>query len=81
MSTLKADLGDLDKIERIIKVVGFVNCDDTFYDQTAVINGCSDLFGEVLQERGVHVRSALGANALPFGVAVEIEAIIQVNDY
>ena len=80
LSTLKAELGDLDKVERVIKVVGFVNCHDTFHDQPAVINGCSDLFGEILQERGIHARAALGTNALPLGVAVEIEAIIQVKD-
>jgi len=79
LATLKQELGDLDRVKRIVKVVGFVNCDDTFTQQPQVVNGASDFFGKVLGDRGVHARSAVGTNALPLGVAVEIEAIVEVE--
>jgi len=72
------ELGDLDRVKRIVKVNGFVNCVDGFSAQPKVINGISDLFGSVFGARGVHARSALGVNALPLNVPVEIEAIIEV---
>ena len=79
-STLKLNLGDLDRVKRIVKLTGFVNCVDGFGQQPAVINGCSDLmvqlFGPV---KGAHARSAVGTNALPLGVPVEIEAIIEIE--
>ncbi len=78
LATLKAELGDLDKIKRVVKVVGFVNCTDGFAQQPAVINGCSDLLGKVLGDKGKHARSAVGTNALPLNVPVEIECIVEV---
>lgn len=70
--------GDLDRLVRVIKLTGFVNSTADFTDQPKVINGCSDFMVEVLGEAGRHSRSAVSAAALPFGVAVEIEAIFQV---
>jgi enamine deaminase RidA (YjgF/YER057c/UK114 family) len=80
LATLKHELGDLDKIKRVVKVVGFVNCVDGFSQQPAVINGASDLFGKILGERGVHARSAVGTNALPLNVAVEVECVVEVEE-
>jgi len=80
LATLKQELGDLDRIKRIVKVVGFVNCTDGFTQQPQVINGASDLFGAVLGERGVHARSAVGTNALPLNVPVEVEAIVEIEE-
>jgi len=71
--------GDLDRIERIIKILGFVNSSDDFHDQPEVINGCSDLFIEVFGEKGRHARSAIGVASLPFNITVEIEAIIAIR--
>lgn len=80
LATLKAHLGTLDKIERVVKVLGLVRCTPEFGQQPAVINGCSELFRDVFgEEAGVACRSALGTNALPGGIAVEIEAIFQVK--
>jgi enamine deaminase RidA (YjgF/YER057c/UK114 family) len=70
----------LDKIKRIVKVVGFVNAPDTFEEQPEVLNGCSKLLGAVFGERGVHARSAVGTNSLPRNVPVEIELIAEVED-
>ncbi len=81
LATLKQDLGGLDKVSRLIKTVGFVNCTDDFNAQPKVINGCSDLFAEVFgPENGVGARSAVGVNSLPAGIPVEIEAIFEVLD-
>ena len=80
IATLKRELGDLDKVERIVKLVGFVNCTDGFAQQPQVVNGASDLLAEVFGEKGKHARSAVGTNALPLNVAVEIEAIVQFRD-
>ena len=79
ISTLKTTVGDLDKVKRIVKLVGFVNCTDGFTQQPQVVNGASDLFGQVFGERGFHARSAVGTNALPLNVPVEIEAIVEVE--
>lgn len=78
-ATLKHNLGDLDKVKRIVKLVGFVNCVDGFAQQPAVINGCSDLMVELFGAKGAHARSAVGTNALPLNVPVEIEAIIEIE--
>ena len=80
LSTLKHELGDLDRVKRVVKLVGFVNCTDGFAQQPQVVNGCSDLMGEVFGEKGVHARSAVGTNALPLNVSVENEAIVEVED-
>lgn len=79
-STLKHNLGDLDKVKRVVKLLGFVNCPDSFTQQPGVVNGCSDLFVKVFGEKGVHARSAVGTNSLPLGVAVEIEAIVEIEE-
>jgi hypothetical protein len=75
-----AELGDLDRVKRVIKLVGFVNCIDGFENQPQVINGCSNFLGLILGEAGVHARSAVGTNALPLNVAVECEAIVEVHE-
>jgi enamine deaminase RidA (YjgF/YER057c/UK114 family) len=79
LSTLKAELGDLNKVKRIIKVLGMVNCAPTFGDQPKVINGFSDLMVAVFGDKGKHARSAVGMNALPGNMAVEIEIIVEVE--
>lgn len=79
IATLKAELGDLDRVEKIVKLVGFVNCVDGFTQQPQVINGASDLIGSVFGDKGVHSRSAVGTNALPLGIPVEIEAIVEIK--
>jgi enamine deaminase RidA (YjgF/YER057c/UK114 family) len=81
LATLKAAVGDLDKIKKIVKLVGFVNCTTDFTSQAQVMNGCSNLMGDVFGEDiGRHARSSLGANVLPFGVPVEIEAVVEIKD-
>lgn len=74
----KAAGGDLDRIARVVKLVGFVNSTADFGDQPKVVNGASDFFVEVFGDKGRHARSAVSAAALPFGVAVEIEAIFEL---
>jgi enamine deaminase RidA (YjgF/YER057c/UK114 family) len=78
LSTLKAEIGDLNKVVRIVKVTGWVNCHADFTDQPKVMNGCSDLLVSVFGERGKHARSSLGANTLPFNYSVEIEMVVEV---
>ena len=81
LATLKSELGgNLDKVERIVKLTAFVNCIDSFQSQPKVVNGCSELMASVFGEAGKHARSAVGVNALPLNVPVEIEAIVQVRD-
>jgi len=81
LATLKNELGgDLDKVKRIVKLTAFVNCIDSFQSQPKVVNGCSELMGSVFGEAGVHARSAVGVNALPLNVPVEIEAIVEVKE-
>lgn len=79
LSTLKAELGDLNKVKRVVKVLGMVNCGPDFTDQPKVINGCSDLLVAVFGEKGKHARSAVGMNSLPSNIAVEIEIIVEVE--
>ena len=78
IAQLKAAVGDLDRVRRVVKLTGFVNSTPDFTDQPKVINGCSDLMVEVFGEAGRHARAAVSAAALPLGVAVEIEAIFEV---
>jgi enamine deaminase RidA (YjgF/YER057c/UK114 family) len=78
LAQLKAELGDLDRITRIVRLNGFVNATPDFADHPAVINGASELIGELLGEKGAHSRIALGAASLPFGSAVEIDAVVEV---
>jgi len=79
LSTLKAATGDLRKVKRIVKVLGLVHCKEDFKDQPKVMNGFSDLMVEVFGENGKHARSAVGAYALPMGIAVEVELIAEVE--
>lgn len=71
--------GDLDRMTRVVKLTGFVNSTPDYGEQPAVINGASDFLGEALGEAGKHARSAVSAAALPFGVAVEIEGIFEIE--
>jgi enamine deaminase RidA (YjgF/YER057c/UK114 family) len=80
MAVLKAMLGDLKKVKRIVKVLGMVNSDPSFIDQPKVINGFSDLMVDVFGERGKHARAAVGLASLPRGQAVEIELVVEVYD-
>ncbi len=80
LATLRKQLGSLDKVRRVVKVLGMVQCTPEFGSQPAVINGCSELFAELFgADNGVGARSAIGVNALPGGMAVEIEAIFEVD--
>jgi len=79
LATLKAELGDLDRIERIVKVFGMVNVAPGFNQTPAVIDGCSDLLVEVFGSAGQHTRSAVGLAELPFDIAVEIELTAKLN--
>ena len=79
LSSLKAEIGDLNKVKRVVKVHGMVNSDESFTDQPKVMNGCSDLLVDVFGERGKHVRAAVGMASLPFGIPVEIEMIVEVE--
>lgn len=81
LAVLKYELGDLSKVKRVVKVLGMVNCTDSFTDQPKVINGYSDMMVRVFGEQGRHARSAVGHNALPMGMAVEVEAIIEVEEW
>ena len=79
LAQLKAGCGgDIERLVRLVKLVGFVNSTPDFGDQPKVINGCSDFMVEALGDKGRHARSAVSAASLPFGVAVEIEAIFEI---
>ena len=78
LGTLHAAIGDLNKVERIVKVMSLVNSTPDFTEQHLVTNGCSELLGEVFSERGAHARSAFGVAQIPMGACVEIELIVQV---
>jgi enamine deaminase RidA (YjgF/YER057c/UK114 family) len=78
LGTLHAALGDLNKIERIVKVMSLVNSSPEFTEQHLVTNGCSELLGEVFGDKGAHARSAFGVAQIPLGACVEIELIAQV---
>lgn len=79
LAQTRAALGSLDKVVRVVKLTGFVNSTPEFTDQPEVINGCSDLMVEVFGDKGRHARAAVSAAALPRGVAVEVEAIFEVE--
>jgi enamine deaminase RidA (YjgF/YER057c/UK114 family) len=79
LAVMRAELGSLDRVKRVVKVLGMVNAVPEFTDHPKVINGCSDLFVEVLGEAGKHARSAVGMGSLPMGIPVEIEAIVEVS--
>ena len=80
LAVLKAELGDLSKVKRIVKVLGMVNATPDFTNHPEVINGFSDLMVEVFGEKGKHARAAVGMGSLPRNIAVEIELIVEVED-
>lgn len=79
IAQLKSAIGSLDKVKRVVKLTGFVNSTPDFTEQPKVVNGCSDLMVEVFGDAGRHARAAVSAPSLPLGVAVEIEAIFEVE--
>ena len=79
LAALRAELGTLDRVKRVVKLLGMVNSTPDFGDQPAVINGASDLIVEVFGDRGRHARSAVGMGALPGGIPVEIEMIVEIE--
>ena len=80
LAALKAAIGDLDKVKRVVKVLGMVNSDPDFKDHPKVINGFSDLIVAIFGDKGKHARSAVGMCSLPMNMAVEIEWIVEVED-
>ncbi len=79
LAVVKAEIGSLDDVKRIVKVSGYVNCIDSFVDHPKVINGASDLFGELFGDSGQHTRIAIGSNSLPMNSSVELDVIFQVK--
>jgi len=79
LAALQAEVGTLDRVKKVFKVLGFVNCGPEFRQQPAVINGCSDLLVAIFGEAGRHARSAIGASSLPEGIAVEVEMLVAVE--
>ena len=80
LAVLKAELGSLNKVKRIVKVLGMVNCTEDFKDQPKVVNGYSDMMVEIFGDKGKHARSAVGMYALPMNIAVEVEVIVEIED-
>lgn len=78
LSVLSAHLGDLARVKRFVKLLGFVNATDDFTEHPRVINGCSDLLVEIFGEGGVHARSSIGVASLPNNITVEVEAIVEI---
>lgn len=81
LASLKQEIHDLDRVERVVKLLGMVNCTEDFGYHPEVINGASDLLVELYGERGRHARSAVGMQSLPRGITVEIEMIVKVLDH
>ena len=79
LAAVRAELGSLDRVTRIVKLVGFVASDPSFTGQPGVVNGASELLGEVFGEAGRHARSAVGVPVLPLGVAVEVDAVVAIK--
>lgn len=79
LSVIKSVIGSLDKIEKVVKVVGFVNSAPGFNQQPKVINGASELLGQIFGEAGQHARSAVGVNELPMDAATEVELIVKIK--
>ena len=80
LAVLKTELGSLNKVKRIVKVLGMVNCEADFKDQPKVINGYSDLMVEIFGDKGKHARSAVGMCSLPMGMAVEVEVVVEIEE-
>ena len=79
LASLKAEIGSLERVYRIVKLLGMVNSDPGFSRQPEVINGASDLLTKLFRERGRHARAAVGMGALPGGISVEIEMVVEVR--
>lgn len=80
LAAVQAEIGDLSRVVRVVKVVGFVASADSFTGQPGVVNGASDLLGQVFGAVGSHARSAVGVAALPLGAPVEVEIVVEVAD-
>ena len=80
LASVKREIGDLDRVKRIVKLLGMVNCTETFTEHPQVMNGASDLMVEVLGDKGRHTRVAVGVSSLPLGCAVEVDAVIVIED-
>lgn len=80
LSVLKSLVGDLDRVEQVVKLTGYVQSANDFYNQPQVINGASELMQEVFGEKGQHARAAVGVNALPLNAPCEVEFIIRISD-
>ena len=80
VGTLKGEIGDLDRVKRVVKLLGMVNCIPEFTDHPQVINGASDFLVEVFGDKGKHSRSAVGMDSLPSNISVEIEMIVEVEN-
>ena len=80
LATMRQELGSLDRVTQIVKLLGMVNSTPEFEKQPAVINGASDLLVEVFGDAGRHARSAVGMSSLPFNIAVEVELIVEFSD-
>lgn len=80
LAAVKSVAGDLDRVRRVVKVTGFVSSDPGFFDQAKVLNGASELLGEVFGEAGVHARSAVGVAVLPLNAPVEVELVVEIGD-
>jgi enamine deaminase RidA (YjgF/YER057c/UK114 family) len=78
LAAIKAEIGDLDRVQRIVKVVGFVASTPDFTGQPGVVNGASELLGEVFGDKGVHARSAVGVAVLPLDAPVEVELVVEI---
>lgn len=79
LSTLKQHIGSLDRVEQVVKLLGFIRSEEEFKDQPYVLDGASDLLEQVFGNAGVHARSAIGTSELPFGTPVEIEMIVKIK--
>lgn len=79
LATLRGEIGSLDRVQRIVRVEGFVNCPADFTNQSKVINGCSDLLVEIFGDKGRHARMAIGAGSLPLDASVEIAMIVEIK--
>jgi enamine deaminase RidA (YjgF/YER057c/UK114 family) len=79
LASLQAEIGDLNRVRRIVKLLGMVNCTEEFGEQPQVINGASDLLVSIFEERGRHARSAVGMQMLPGNISVEIEMVVEVE--
>lgn len=77
LAIVKQELGSLDRVKRVVKIVGYVASEPDFYNQPKVVNGASELLGEVFGDQGRHARSAVGVNSLPLNASVEIEVIVE----